>query len=99
MEKLMKIHPDDNVLVARRRIDVGEWVSVAGVPVRFEYAIGLGHKVAERGIAKGDKVVKFGIPIGSATEAIPQGGHVHLHNLKSDYLPTYTLNDEFIDHK
>jgi len=34
------------------------------------------------------------VPIGSATRAIKAGEHVHLHNMKSDYIPTYTLEDE-----
>ena len=33
------------------------------------------------------------MPIGSATRDIEPGEHVHLHNMKSDYLPTYTLED------
>ena len=96
MEKLMKIHPDDNVWVAKRRIDARESFFIEGVHVVSDVAIGLGHKIAATRILKGEKVIKFGIPIGSATEEIPLGGHVHLHNLKSDYLPTYTLHDEFI---
>jgi len=30
------------------------------------------------------------VAIGSATRDIAVGEHVHLHNMKSDYLPTYT---------
>jgi hypothetical protein len=56
----------------------------------------LGHKVASCAIPLGKQVIKFGIPIGSATEDIDLGDHVHLHNLKSDYIPTYTLDHEFI---
>ena len=93
----MRIHPDDNVLVAKRRIEAGEQVEVGGETVIFSNPIGLGHKIAAAAIGKEEKVIKFGIPIGSATEAIPLGGHVHLHNLKSDYLPTYTLDHEFIE--
>jgi hypothetical protein len=44
----------------------------------------------------GDKIIKFGVPIGSATKHIDIGEHIHLHNMKSDYLPTYTLSDEFV---
>jgi hypothetical protein len=98
MEKVMKIHPADNVWVAKRRIDAGESIDLNGTSVATAVAIGLGHKIAATNILKGEKVIKFGIPIGSATEDIPLGGHVHLHNLKSDYLPTYTLHDEFIRH-
>jgi hypothetical protein len=39
-------------------------------------------------------VIKYGVSIGSATRDIELGELVHLHNMKSDYLPTYTLEKE-----
>jgi hypothetical protein len=54
----------------------------------------LGDKVAARDLAAGEIIRKYGVPIGSATRAIEAGEHVHLHNMKSDYLPTYTLEDD-----
>lgn len=42
-----------------------------------------GHKYAARDIAKGEKVIKYGYPIGVATEDISEGEHVHSHNLKT----------------
>jgi altronate hydrolase len=41
----------------------------------------MGHKAALREIRKGEAVIKYGYPIGEATEDIPAGGHVHVHNL------------------
>ncbi len=42
-----------------------------------------GHKYAERDIAKGEKIIKYGFPIGYATEDIKKGDHVHSHNMKT----------------
>ena len=67
------LSPADNVLVVTASTD--------GVPVGF--------KIARRAIAAGEKIVKWGAPIGSATRAIAEGEIVHLENMKSDYLPTY----------
>ena len=39
-------------------------------------------------------MLKYGAPIGVATEGIAPGSHVHVHNMKSDYTPTYHLEDE-----
>jgi hypothetical protein len=47
--------------------------------------IGLGHKVALAGIAVGQAVVKYGVPIGSASRAIAAGEWVHLHNCASNF--------------
>jgi hypothetical protein len=44
------------------------------------------HKVALAAIAKDARVLKYGVPIGRAKEAIEAGRHVHVHNLRSDYV-------------
>lgn len=43
-----------------------------------------GHKYARCAIAKGEKVIKYGFPIGTATADIQKGEHVHSHNLQTD---------------
>ncbi len=42
-----------------------------------------GHKYARANIKKGEKVIKYGFPIGTATADIAEGEHVHSHNLKT----------------
>jgi len=46
----------------------------------------MGHKIALKPIEVGQKIIKFGVPVGSATQPIAAGAHVHMHNVKSDYL-------------
>jgi len=99
MKKLIQINPADNVLVICNSIVPGDQEEVSGQMIVFEQPLGLGHKIAARNIDKGEKIIKFGVPIGSATEDIPVGAHVHLHNVKSDYISTYTLDHEFITSK
>ncbi|MBR2500497.1 MAG: altronate dehydratase, partial [Clostridia bacterium] len=43
-----------------------------------------GHKYARQDIKKGDNVIKYGQPIGHATEDILKGEHVHSHNMKTN---------------
>lgn len=95
MEKLLLLHPRDNVLIVRKSIVADEEVMINGKLLSFEKRIGLGHKVAAKDIQQGERIIKYGVPIGSATENIPAGAHIHLHNMKSDYIPTYTLEKEF----
>lgn len=89
--RLLLLSPGDNVFVLRGQIEAGETVMLEGLRVTVPERLGLGHKLARRAIAPGEKVVKYGAPIGSATHAIAAGAHVHLHNLKSDYTPTHSL--------
>jgi hypothetical protein len=91
--RLLLLDARDNVLVVVKSIRAGETVAVAGAPVRVAANLPLGHKLARSAIAEGEKVVKYGAPIGSATAPIAVGAHVHVHNVKSDYTPTYHLGD------
>ena len=42
-----------------------------------------GHKIAYKKIKKGEDVIKYGYPIGYATEDIEKGEGVHSHNMKT----------------
>lgn len=43
-----------------------------------------GHKIALGDIKKGENIIKYGYPIGHATEDIHKGNHVHTHNIKTN---------------
>ena len=43
-----------------------------------------GHKYAVKDIKKGENIIKYGMPIGHATEDIKKGDHVHTHNVKTN---------------
>jgi hypothetical protein len=85
-EKVHKIHPDDNVAVILLPVAEGESLVLQGEIIEVLDNITFGHKIALRHIRTGAKIVKYGLPIGSATCRIRPGEHVHTHNLKSDYL-------------
>jgi hypothetical protein len=87
---LLLLHPDDNILVARRDIAAGERVEVGGQSFVIPAAVELGHKLARRAIAPGERVLKYGAPIGSMKTGVARGEHVHVHNLRSDYIPSTT---------
>ncbi len=55
------------------------------VSVDLSEAIELGHKVALVDIAAGEEIIKFGVPIGKASCAVPKGTWVHLHNCTSSF--------------
>jgi len=88
---VMKLAPQDNVAVALRPLRAGELVTLDGNALAIERDVAVGHKVAACDIAPGATVTKYNCPIGITTQAIPAGHYVHTHNVKSGYLPTYTL--------
>ncbi len=93
-EFLLQISEQDNVYVLMRALPKGARLPLGEHTIVCETSLGLGHKIAARAIAAGEKIIKYGAPIGSALRDIHLGEHVHLHNIKSDYIPTYTLDEE-----
>jgi len=77
------MHPDDDVALAVIDLDAGQAVQVEGRSVRLRQPIPCGHKLALVPIARGQRVRKYGQPIGRATADIAPGEHVHVHNLES----------------
>ncbi len=92
LRSVLHLAPEDNVVVACLDLKPGEFFEIVGhSPVKLHQRILIGHKVALCTIKKSEKIVKFGMPIGSAAEDISPGNHVHTHNMQSDYIPTHTL--------
>ena len=84
----IRIHPDDNVVIARRQLLGGTVIADEGVTVAG--LVPPGHKVATRAIAAGEPVRRYNQIIGTATQAIAAGQHVHTHNLAfSDFERTH----------
>ena len=93
----IRLADGDNVAVCRRPVARGETIGVAGHPLRVGQDVALGHKIALVALSPGDKVVKYGMPIGSMIAPAAPGEWVHMHNMKSDYLPAH-LRDTAGDH-
>jgi (2R)-sulfolactate sulfo-lyase subunit alpha len=87
--KALLLHREDNVLVVIHPIEIGDRIVIDDVPCIARTAIGVGHKIARHPLAPGDKIIKYGAPIGSMTLPAEPGDHVHLHNMKSDYIATH----------
>jgi hypothetical protein len=88
-QHFLRLSPQDNVLVVVKAITEGQELELEGVKFISGKTIPFGHKVAARDLNIGEKIVKFGMPIGSTTTTISVGEHVHTHNLQSDYIPSF----------
>lgn len=91
---ILRLAPEDNVGVATRSIAAGESLDLGGRTVAAPQAIPVGHKIALEPIPAGEPVRKYGMPIGSAACDIAVGQYVHTHNVRSNYLPTYTRDHQ-----
>ena len=82
----LRLHPSDNVAVARVPIAAGTELSVEGLQVTAREAIPAGHKIALGDIRPGEVVERYGQAIGRASQLIEAGHHVHTHNLSFEEL-------------
>lgn len=97
MAELLRITPKDNVAVALTALSAGTTLTVEDITLTLVTDVPAGHKVALCSIPKDGHIIKYGFPIGYAKEDIPQGSHIHVHNLHTllsgeleyDYHPTH----------
>lgn len=86
MPRCFQVNARDNVATL---LDPGEGVlEVLGETrgeIRAVEPIQASHKVALEAIRAGQPVIKFGVPIGTATRDIRAGEWVHLHNCASQF--------------
>jgi len=78
----IRIHPADDVVIARRQLMSGTALPAPDDGVRVVGLIPPGHKIAVRDIAAGAPVRRYNQIIGTAKQAIAAGQHVHTHNLE-----------------
>jgi len=90
MSPFLLLHPDDNVLVCRMHAFAGQSVVIDDQLITLPSDIDVGHKIARRDLRTGDKIFKYGAPIGSMTANAAIGAHIHMHNMQSDYIPSHT---------
>lgn len=84
MEKMIQIHPKDNVAVALTDLEAGSQVVLGEQTVTLKENIARGHKMALRFLHPGEDVVKYGVSIGHVTEEVEPGQWLHTHNVKTN---------------
>lgn len=88
MKKVLIINPNDNVAVALEEIDRQERVQLVGTNPKGSIVsnekIPFAHKIAVKGIKRGEDVVKYGEKIGYATKKINKGDWIHTHNINCE---------------
>lgn len=86
--KAIIMHASDDVATALVDLTAGERVlSGIGAETRetqLRENVEFAHKYALRDIAAGEPILKYGMPIGRALNAIKAGEWVHVHNCRSD---------------
>ncbi len=90
---VLKVHSEDNVVVALADLEEGRQVRCDGVSYTPVEYIPAKHKFAVRDFEIGDEVVMYGVLVGRATQPIRRGGMIHTQNVKHA-VRSYALDGE-----
>lgn len=83
-KEYIRINAKDMVAVAMEPLEKGRKLKVNDIFVTIQEDIPQGHKFALKDIKKGEKILKYGNPIGIAKEDIQAGSWVHIHNMRTN---------------
>lgn len=86
-DRALRIHPEDNVLVALGDASTGEVLEAEGVAITLATNLPAKHKVALQDLAVGDPIVMYGLLVGRATRPIPRGAALTVANTAHDAAP------------
>ncbi|WP_126973725.1 UxaA family hydrolase [Gynurincola endophyticus] len=80
--KVLKVHPADDVIVALADLKKGEVVSYQGTDYTLYEDIAAKHKFVVKDFAEGEPLKMYGVLIGKAKLPIPKGARISTENLK-----------------
>lgn len=78
----MKIHPEDNVLVALTDLAVNDTVEYNGKEYTLVDRVPAKHKFVIQDMQPGDDIFMYGVLVGKVETSIPRGGRITISNLK-----------------
>lgn len=99
----IRLHPDDNVVIAYR--EIAPRTEIPGEGVTTQTPVPAGYKIATRAIARGAPIRKYNVTIGFAARDIVPGAMLHSHNIEfrdfdrdprhaSEYSPVLPVPEE-----
>jgi altronate hydrolase len=92
---IIRLHPNDNVVVARVDVGIGTPVPSEGFTSRSQ--VPAGHKLAARAIQAGEAILKYNVCIGFAAQDIAAGSYVHSHNVTfREFDRDYAYGKEYV---
>lgn len=81
-QRVLKVHPSDNVLVALTNLSKGETIAYNNESYVLQEPIGAKHKFFTQDMNAGDSVIMYGVLVGKAQSFIPVGGLMTTSNVK-----------------
>ena len=80
----LKINVADSVVVCLQPMKKGATIETDGRYITLNQDVPAGHKVLIKDVKAGEDIIKYGYPIGHATENLKAGDWVNENNLKTN---------------
>jgi altronate hydrolase len=81
-QTVLKVNPQDNVLVALQNLAKGNTVSYEGKSYTLKDNIGAKHKFFEHDMNAGDEIIMYGVLVGKAQQPVQKGSLMTTENTK-----------------
>jgi altronate hydrolase len=94
-ELVLKLSPQDNVLVALSDLRKGEKVGWSGATYTLATEVPAKHKFATETLAPGSDVTMYGVLVGKATQPIAQGEILTPRNVHHEAAPYHEKTEEY----
>lgn len=95
LKKLIKVNPSDNVAVALVNINSGEVISFEGEDINIISNTKSKHKIALKYFKEGDRIIMYGVLVGTANGAIKKGDVLTIKNVKHKSDPVFGKTESF----
>lgn len=82
MNRILKVHPKDNIIVALQDFTAGQRVALDGHSYLLKEDIPVKHKFSAVDLQRGDDVLMYGVRVGKATQMIARGNRISVDNVK-----------------
>jgi altronate hydrolase len=85
--KVLQVHPNDNVLVALTDLKKGDVIEFNGTSYTLQEDVKAKHKFFTTDLKKGDKIIMYGVLVGTAQTDLPKGSWMNTENTKHAAAP------------
>jgi altronate hydrolase len=79
---VLKVHPEDNVIVALTDLKAGQEIEFGGKVFKLKSDVDAKHKFTEKRFEIGDEIIQYGVLVGKAKQVIEEGDWINVFNVK-----------------
>lgn len=80
-QKILKVHPNDNLIVALQNLEAGTVLEVEGQTLILPEAVERKHKFVQHDVAEQQELRMYGVTVGKANVFLPKGSVISTRNV------------------